>query len=84
MADGAGDADPEADGEVRARGARRALADELQQRGHPQRAEDQPDDAAEQADERAGADRGRDVEVGLRAVVGPRCGGVQRERSKAL
>ena len=41
-------ADAEADRDVRADGAVGSLADGPQQRGHPQAAEDQADDAAEQ------------------------------------
>jgi hypothetical protein len=46
-------------GQVRPDGARGRLADQPQQRRHPQRAEDQADEAAEQPDHQAG-DHGRD------------------------
>ena len=82
MADETGRADEHADREVRAHSARRRLADEPQQRGHPQRAQDEADEAAEQTDDRA-----RDAPPpGYRAVVRrrPRRGVGRRQRRRSI
>ena len=67
VAEQPGDADAYADGEVRPDSAGRRLADEPEQRRHPQRAKDQADEAAEQADDRAGDDGQADVRPLARA-----------------
>ena len=73
----AGGADRDADDEIRADGARRLLADPADERGHAQRAEDQPDQAAERADH--GAARSR-----RRGGSAPRAGaGVRARRGRS-
>src|ERR687896_380837 len=56
-------ADPEPDREVGADRLVRNLADPAEQRGHAKRAQDEADETAQEADERAGDDGGADVEI---------------------
>src|SRR3989440_4590113 len=63
MPDHAGGAHEDADEQIRADGPDRLLADESEQRGHPQGAEDEADDPAEETDHRAADDGGPDVEL---------------------
>ena len=63
MPDHAGGAHEDADEQIRADGPDRLLADESKQRGHPQGAEDEADDPAEETDHRAADDGGPDVEL---------------------
>src|SRR2546421_2473260 len=63
MPDHAGGAHEDADEQIRADGPDRLLADESEQRGHPQGAEDEADDPAEEPDHRAADNGGPDVEL---------------------
>src|SRR5437588_566314 len=63
MPDHAGGAHEDADEQIRADGPDRLLADESEQRGHPQGAEDEADDPAEETDHGAADDGGPDVEL---------------------
>ena len=85
VADHAGDAHAHAHGEVRPDRARGHLADVAEQRRHAQRAEDEPDEAAEQADPSAGEHGRADVQVlacGVARRGAVRAGAAGRCRSR--
>src|SRR5262249_10971469 len=58
-----GDTEAKPNGQVRPDGTKGVLADETKQRTDPQRAEDQADEAAQDADARAGREGGGRVDV---------------------
>src|SRR5207247_7551548 len=68
----AGDAEAEADRDVRPDGPEGIGADEPEQRADPERTEDQTDEAAEQSDQRTAEQRRLDAQVPVVVAVGVR------------
>jgi hypothetical protein len=84
VTDEAGGTDRDPDDEVRADRARRLLADPPEERRDAERAEDEPDQAADRTDEACRDDRGREVQRGFlrRRLCGTRTEQVEAEEEE--